>query len=298
MPYLRSWILYCVSHILFIGVWGALIEIPEKKGFPPTLGYIVWAAGMAPVALAALRLNKLKLNKSKKVIGFGMALGLLGAGGQMMLFFLLKVLPAYLVFPVLSLTPMVTIFLAVIFLRENSGVMGWVGIFLAVLSIVILSYQFPEKTAGGASFTNLILLALIPMAAWGVQGFLMRFANAFCDAENIFFYMAISAIMFIPVALFLTDFNTPINWTSGVFAFFIQLLNAIGALCLVYSFRFGKAILVAPLTTALSPVLTVGLSLLIYNTVPDFRTLVGILLALIAALVISITENKNIQGNP
>ncbi len=296
MPHMRSWILYCVLHILFIGVWGALIEIPEKKGFPPTLGYIVWAVGMVPVALAALRLNGMKLNKSKKAIVFGMALGLLGAGGQMMLFFVLKVLPAYLVFPVLSLTPMVTIFLAVIFLREKSGVMGWVGISLAVLSIVILSYQSSEDI-GSTSFTKLVLVALIPMAAWGGQGFLMRSANAFCDAENIFFYMAVSAILFIPVALSLTDFNVPINWSSGVSAFFIQLLNAIGALCLVYSFRFGKAILVAPLTTALSPVLTVSLSLLIYNTFPDFRTLAGISLALIAALVISISENKNIQSN-
>jgi hypothetical protein len=48
------WFFYAVVTMLFWGVWGALIERPEKNGFPATLGYAVWALTMVPCALVAL----------------------------------------------------------------------------------------------------------------------------------------------------------------------------------------------------------------------------------------------------
>ena len=56
------------------------------------------------------------------------------------------------------------------------------------------------------------------------------------------------------------------------------MLNSIGALCLVYALRLGKAIIVVPMT-ALAPVLTVILSLLIYRVVPHPLVLTGLLFA-------------------
>ena len=297
MPHSNRWLTYSLIHILFVGVWGALIEIPEKNGFPPTLGYVVWALGMIPVAAIALKLKQGKLNTSKQAVISGLAIGLLGSGGQMVLFLILKLLPAYLVFPVLSLTPMLTIVLAVILLGEKAGRLGWTGIGMAIISIFILSYQ--PGGGSGNEYTGLILLALIPMAAWGVQGYIMRWASRTVDAEDIFFYMTLSALLLVPLAIGMTDFTQPVNWGAdgGILAFFIQLLNAIGALCLVYAFRYGKAILVAPITTALSPVLTVGISLLIYRTIPQFYTWIGIILALVAAVPMSISEAKGEPGS-
>jgi drug/metabolite transporter (DMT)-like permease len=46
------------------------------------------------------------------------------------------------------------------------------------------------------------------------------------------------------------------------------VLNSVGALCLVYAVRFGKAIIVVPMT-ALAPVLTIILSLILYRVVPN-----------------------------
>ena len=62
----NSWLIYVIIHVLFIGVWGAVIEIPEKNGFPPTLGYVVWALTMVPAALAALKMKGWKLDFNKK----------------------------------------------------------------------------------------------------------------------------------------------------------------------------------------------------------------------------------------
>jgi len=288
----RTWISFVIIHVILMGVWGALIELPEKNGFPATLGYVVWALTMIPATIVALFINKWQIDYDRKSIIYGCSAGLLGAIGQLVLFFTLKIAPAYLVFPILSLTPVVTILLAVIFLKESTGPTGWIGIAIAMLAILLLSYVPPGN--GSASGYLWIVFTLIPMIAWGAQGFVMRFANEKMRAESIFLYMTISSLLLIPVAIWMTDFSKPINYgLSGPYlAAGIQILNAFGALCLIYAFRYGKAIIVAPMTTALSPVLTVILSLILYAVFPNVLIIIGIVLAILSALLMGNAESK------
>jgi drug/metabolite transporter (DMT)-like permease len=288
----RTWISFVIIHVIFMGVWGAFIEQPEKNGFPATLGYVVWALTMIPATGVALLINKGKLDYDRNAILYGSLAGLLGAVGQLVLFVALKMAPAYIVFPILSLTPVVTILLAVVFLKESTGLLGWVGIAIGVLAILLLSYV-PSDQAATSGYLW-ILFTIIPLVAWGTQGFVMRFANEKMKAESIFFYMAISSVALIPVAIWMTDFSKPINygWGGPYLAAGIQVLNAFGALCLVYAFRYGKAIIVAPMTTALSPVLTVVISLSIYSVQPHPLIAAGIALAVVAALLMGSAESK------
>lgn len=289
----NHWPIYVIIHVLFIGVWGAVIEIPEKNGFPPTLGYVVWALTMIPAALAALKIKNWKVDFNKKALLWGSAVGLLGAGGQLVLFFTLRIAPAYLVFPILSLTPVVTILLAVVLLHEKTSKRGWIGIALALISIFMLSYQ-PAGAVRASSYTWLLFTA-VPLLAWGAQGCIMRFANEIMSAESLYFYMMLSSVALIPLALFMTDFSQPIEWgLSGPYlSAILQSLNAFGALCLVYAFRYGKAIIIAPITTALSPVLTVTLSLALYQTIPHPVIIAGIILTIVAALLMGSEEASN-----
>jgi drug/metabolite transporter (DMT)-like permease len=288
----KSWLTFVIIHVVFMGVWGALIEIPEKNGFPATLGYVVWALTMIPASVLALIINRWKLERDKRSVVLGCLAGLLGAVGQLVLFFTLKIAPAYLVFPLLSLTPVVTILLAVIFLREKTGRLGWIGIGIAIIAILLLSYQPPgDSQVTGYTW---MLLAAIPLFAWGAQGYVMRFANETMKAESIFFYMMVSSVLLIPVALYMTDFSQPVNWgfNGPYLAAMIQVLNAFGALCLVYAFRYGKAIIIAPMTTALSPVLTVIISLAIYVVIPHPIIIGGMLLAILSAFLMGVEETK------
>ncbi len=291
----NNWLSFVIIHVTFMGVWGALIEIPEKNGFPATLGYIVWALTMLPATIVALYTNKWKLDYNKRAVLLGCLAGFLGASGQLVLFFALKSAPAYIIFPLLSLTPVVTILLAVIFLKEKTGRMGWIGIGLAFIAILLLSFQpAGEKNISGYFW---LILTAIPLLAWGAQGFVMRFANETMKAESIFFYMAITSVALIPVAWLMTDFSQPINWgfKGPYLAGMIQILNAFGALCLVYAFRYGKAIIIAPMTTALSPVITVVLSLLIYAVIPHILIVTGMLLAILSAVLMGIEETKTVN---
>jgi drug/metabolite transporter (DMT)-like permease len=151
-----------------------------------------------------------KLQFDGKSVLLGAAVGFLGAGGQLILFHGLTLGPAYIVFPLISLSPLVTIFLALIFLKERATARGWLGIGAALIAIPLLSYQPP----GGAASEGWLwlVLALGVFLFWGLQAFIIRFANRTMQAESIFFYMMLTGLMLAPVALAMTDFSQPINW--------------------------------------------------------------------------------------
>ncbi|CAG5000827.1 hypothetical protein DYBT9275_02540 [Dyadobacter sp. CECT 9275] len=278
---IRPWVLYTFITTLFWGVWGAFIEIPEKAGFPATLGYCVWALTMIPCALVALRIGNWRLDRDKRSVLIGTMVGMLGALGQLLLFQALRTGPAYMVFPIISLFPVVTVILSAMFLKERpSRKQGW-GIGIAMAAILCLSYQPPSHS----NFNGYLwlLLSIVVFFMWGVQAFAMKFGNDSMTAESIFFYMTITALAFVPVAVLMTDMSEAINWgfKGPYLTAIIQVFNAIGALALVYALRYGKAIIVVPIT-ALAPVLTIVISLFLYAVVPHAIVLIGMVLAVAA----------------
>jgi len=279
---MKPWFLFALITTISWGVWGAFIEVPEKAGFPATLGYVVWALTMMLPALLALKRVAWKIEKNKKAIWYGLLIGLTGSAGQLILFQALRTGPAYLVFPIVSLSPLVTILLSFLLLKEKASAKSWLGILIALIAIPLLAYQ-PAGT--GQKFGYLwILLALAVFLIWGLQAYFMKVANLHMMAESIFFYMMISGLALVPFALLMTDLTQEINWglKGPYLAAGIQLLNAIGALFIVYAFRYGRAIIVSPLTNAGAPVITIILSLLIYGVFPNSVMLVGMLLAVTA----------------
>jgi hypothetical protein len=67
-----------------------------------------------------------------------------------------------------------------------------------------------------------------------------------------------------------------------------QVLNAVGALTLVYAFRHGKALMVSPLVNAGAPLLTTVISMALASTLPAGYRLAGIGLSLAAALFLAL----------
>jgi uncharacterized membrane protein len=281
-----NWLFYAIITTVFWGIWGAFIEIPEKAGFPATLGYVIWALTMIPCSLLALRFIKWKLEYDNRSIFLGSVIGLLGAGGQLLLFQALRDGPAYIVFPLISLFPILTIGLSMIFLKEKADKKHWIGIIVALIAIVLLSYQPPSLT--GAKGVLWLFLSIIVFILWGLQAYVMKFSNSTMKAESIFFYMMITGVILIPVALYMTDFSKTINWgfKGPYLAAMIHILNAVGALTLVYALRYGKAIIVVPMT-GLSPLITIVISLIIYSVIPSPILLIGMVFAMIGIYLLS-----------
>lgn len=284
------WLVYAVVTTLCWGLWGALIEVPEKRGFPATLGYAVWSLTMIPCAAVALGFVGWRVEHDPRSILIGLVAGFLGAGGQLLLFETLRRGPAYLVFPVVALSPVVSVVLAVLFLGETASTRAWAGIAAALLALPLLAYQ-PPQPAGAATGRGRFWLglAVLVMLAWGIQAFVLRFAAETMSAEGIFFYMTATAVALAPVAYSMTDFSRPINrgLTGPWLAAAIHLLNSIGALTMVYAFRYGKVIIVSPMINAVAPVITIVLSLLVYRVVPHKVVVAGMVLAGLAFFLLA-----------
>ena len=287
----RSWVVYALVTVALWGVWGALAGLSAQRGFPDTLVYCVWALTMIPPALWVLARNGWKLDFSGQAIVYGLTIGLLGAGGQMLLFKALTIGPAYFIFPIISLSPAITIVMSFALLGERTGKLGALGIVLALVALPLFDLTLGQGNASGLGW---FALALLIMAAWGVQAYFMKLANNTVGAESIFFYMMIGGLLLAPVAWAMTDFSQPVNmgWDGPWMTAGIQILNAIGALTLVYAFRYGKAMVVAPLTNAGAPLVTAVLALIFAGVVPGSLKILGLAMALVASVLLVLEPER------
>jgi drug/metabolite transporter (DMT)-like permease len=296
----KAWLLYSLATTILWGFWGAFTGLSAERGFPETLVYCVWSATMVLPALYALARAGWRLDRDPRSVLYGLIVGLLGAGGQMVLFYAVTMGPAYLIFPLISLSPVVTIAMSFLLLGERTNYLGAAGIALALLALPLFDFS-PQGVEAGTGL-GWFVLSLIVMACWGVQAFFMKLANRSMSAESIFFYMMATGLLLAPIAWAMTDFTQPVNWgVDGPYlAAGIQLLNAIGALTLVYAFRYGQAIVVSPLTNAGAPLMTAVISLVAVGTLPGRLKLVGLVLACIAALLLALTpeEEAKVDAKP
>lgn len=297
----KPWLIYALITTGFWGVWGAFAEFPTRHGFPETLVYVVWALTMIPPALYAMHRAGWRVQGDPKSVLLGALIGLTGAGGQMLLFHAVHTGPTYLIFPIIALSPVITIVLSMLFLKERVSKVGAFGVALALIALPLFNYS-PGGEAGASGLHNVtwFVYALIILLAWGVQGYFMKLANISMDAENIFLYMTLTGLLLIPVALWMTDFSTRIEygWQGPGLAAITQILNAVGALTLVYAFRYGRALVVAPLANAGAPMITAIISMIVLGAMPNAITVVAIALAFLAATLLAIEPEEKLVEQP
>jgi uncharacterized membrane protein len=295
----KPWLIYALITTGFWGVWGAFAEFPTRHGFPETLVYVVWALTMIPPALYAMQRVGWRVLRDRKSVLLGSLIGLTGAGGQMLLFHAVHTGPTYLIFPIIALSPVITIALSMLFLKERVTRMGALGVVLALIALPLFNYSpGGESGAAGTQSVAWFVYALIILLAWGVQAYFMKLANATMDAENIFLYMTLTGLALIPVALWMTDFSVAINygWQGPGLAAITQILNAVGALTLVYAFRYGRALVVAPLANAGAPMITAVVSMMVLGAMPNTITIAAMALAVLAAALLAIEPEEKAVG--
>jgi drug/metabolite transporter (DMT)-like permease len=274
----RGWVVYASLLVAFWGTWGALSSLPTRwYDYPDEMIYIIWALTMLIPAYFGLRGET--FDRRPVAAWYGLTVGLTGAGGQLLLFQALSIGPAYLIFPITALSPAVTALLAIAFLRERITALAVVGLVAALAALVLFNISDAEGDADAGSW---LLLAIGIFIAWGVQAFFMKKAAMVgVNDGTTFAYMTISGLLLIPVAIVMMGgFPTDFTWKAPVLTAATQVLNAVGALFLVMALSRGKATIVTPSTNALAPVLTVILSLAIYQTVPSVYAVIGIVLAI------------------
>ena len=276
--------------MLFWGVWGAFSALPiTLYGYPDEMVYVIWAIVMIIPAIFALKGQK--FDRRPKAAMYGLLIGLTGAGGQLLLFNALSSGPAYLIFPIISISPAITVLMAMVFLRERLPKVAVLGLVAALAAIVLFSVS---GASGEANAGPWLLIAIFVCIAWGVQAFFMRKAATIgVNDATTFAWMAISGLILVPVAI-LSMGGLPLDmpWQAPALTAATQLLNAVGALFLVMALSRGKASVVAPTTNALAPVLTIVVSLIVYQTLPSVFGTIAIILALLGSTLMVYSDER------
>ena len=286
----RSWIPYAALLVVFWGVWGAFSSLPaDAYGYPDEMIYILWSVTMLIPAYFILRSER-TFDRRPVAAFYGLLIGLTGAGGQLVLFKALTIGPAYLIFPIIALSPGITVLMATFLLREQLLGLTKVGIVLALIALVF----FNISGGSGAEVGPWLILALLITVAWGVQAYSMRkAASVGVNDGTTFGYMALSGLLLVPVAfVMMGGLPEGAPWQAPALTLVTQLLNAVGALFLVMALSRGKASIVAPTTNALAPVLTVLISLAVYQTLPSVYGALGIVLAIVGSTLMVYGDEK------
>ena len=286
----RSWMFYAALLVLFWGVWGAFSALPATKyGYPDEMIYSIWALTM--IIPAAFALRGQRFDRRPQATIYGLLIGLTGAGGQLLLFQALTMGPAYLIFPIVSISPAITVVMAMVLLRERINTLAAVGLVAALAAIVLFSIT---SASSDGSTGPWLPLAILICVIWGVQAYFMRkTATIGVNEATTFGWMTISALLLIPVALIsLGGIPTDFPWQAPALTAGTQILNAVGALFLVMALSRGKATIVAPTTNALAPALTIVISLIAYQTLPTPYGAIGIVLALVGSTLMVYSDEK------
>ena len=141
---LPKWLLWSLITIVLWGTWGLVSKV-ASAGMDAYVNQLLYTAGLAPllvfVAWTVHRHGKQDAREGRAIgIFWAFFTGILGGVGN--IFFFQAMVAggkASVVAPVTALFPMITVILALIFLRERLGRVQWLGLGLAFLAIYLLS---------------------------------------------------------------------------------------------------------------------------------------------------------------
>ncbi len=183
--------------------------------------------------------------------------------------------------------PLVTVALALVFLREKPRPLQVWGVALALAAIYVFN-----PLEGTADWRSIGAYVVVPIGSWGVAGLLQKISTNHASSELSCFWFHAA---FLPAAgvILLTRrevgaIHSPREWIVFVL---IGLLFALGNLALLASFGSGgKASIVTPLS-GLYSVVTIPLAML-FGERAGRREGGGIALALIAVVLLSWERRK------
>jgi bacterial/archaeal transporter family protein len=138
------WLAWSIVTIVLWGTWGLVSKI-ASAGVDAYVNQLLYTAGLAPLMVfVAITVHKSRGDAGSKSRNAGIfwafLTGILGGIGNIAFFqAMVKGGKASVVSPVTALFPMVTVLLALIFLRERLGRTQWLGLALAFVAIYLLS---------------------------------------------------------------------------------------------------------------------------------------------------------------
>jgi transporter family protein len=241
--------------------------------------------GIVPV-IVGVALSKRLGSTGSRVRGSILAFagGILGSIGNIAYYAVLNSgAKAATVVPFTAMYPLITVLLAVVFLKEKLNRIQLLGVGLSLVAIYLFNVQQEQGVASGW-----LLVALIPIGVWGVAGLLQKLSTNSISGElsTIWFLLA-----FVPVAVILLAcgrFPVGIGARNWFLVILLGLTFALGNLAILLAFASqGKASIIVPLS-ALYPVVSIPIAIGALGEQIALREWIGIGAALASVAAITI----------
>jgi transporter family protein len=271
-----GWLRWSVLALLSWGVWAIMSKL-IGEALSGTHSQALSTLGILPVigALGIARKFSTTGNRRRGIL-YALAAGAVSCIGNVFYYDLLsrggKVAT---IVPLTALYPLATILLAMLFLKERLNRIQLAGVLLSLLAIYLFNVQREE-----GFLSPWLVYALAPIALWGAAGFLQKLSTNHISGElSTFWFLA----AFIPFGIFfLSQERLPSQITARTWALVVGqgFFLALGNLAVLVAFaRQGKASIITPLT-ALYPVVSVPIAILLLGEKVGLREGIGIFLAL------------------
>jgi drug/metabolite transporter (DMT)-like permease len=275
--------------IAAIGLWGLYgIALKLASQLSPVAGQLLSTAGLLLPALFLIR-PVARERRSTAGLFIGVISGVCGALGNFAVLASLRADgKAAIVFPLTALYPLITVIVAVVFMRERAGRAQVVGIALAIVAVLLLVIDVSASyTSVDLKLSNALVYAFAALVAFGLAAVFQKLATNRVSAETAF---ATFAAGFIPptiLLLLLGRVGTNLPLAPVLWAIAGGLLNGLGVLATLAAYRRGgKASVVTPLA-AIYPMITVILAVVFLDEKLVAVQIGGILLALIGGVLLS-----------
>jgi transporter family protein len=283
------WFIWTLAAIVSWGFWAVLSKILGNDLDSAQI-QIYSTAGMVPVIGLLVASKKVRTGQHSKSGAFlAFAAGLLGCFGNVSYYGILSGnAKAATIVPLTALYPLVTIFLALIFLREKLNAVQTAGVALSLGAIYFFNVQHE-----GGFWSPWLLAALVPVVLWGLAGFAQKLATFRISGELATLYFLFAFLAFVPVVRYVLPHIGP-GYLTGLtektltLAVLLGFALALGNFaCLLAFAHGGKASIITPIT-ALYPIVSIPIAIFGFGERTSLRESVAIILALVAVVAISI----------
>jgi len=132
-----------------------------------------------------------------------------------------------------------------------------------------------------------LIYSLVTFFCWGFSVFLPKLAFNHINAKSTFIFQGCGYFIIVSIVLIHAKFNIDANLKGAGIAMLAGAIGMVGLLSFLYAMSKGKASIVV-LLTALYPLLTIILSFVILKEKISLTQGIGIILALIAVVLLSI----------
>jgi drug/metabolite transporter (DMT)-like permease len=287
-----KWLVWAALASVSYSAWAVLAKY-VGDAVDAAHGQALSTLGMLPM-IAALALLRRPADPGKRRRGILVALlgGVCSSLGDIPFFTALAGGKSAAVVSITALYPLATVLLAFVLLRERLGPIQLAGIPLSLAAIYVLSVREEQ-----ALFSPLALVALLPVVLWGVAGFLQKVSTNDVSGNtsavwflSAFVPLGIAIVLWRPLP---ANIPMPVWLLTSALGFALAFGNF--AVIVAYA-KDGKASVITPLV-GLYPVLSVPVSIWLFDETIGWREILGISLAVVGILALSRESKPPTENN-